>query len=111
VSTVYIRGEHLKLTFPVALAIPTGVASDSKLISGGDILSALEHAENLYSSGLETFTEHGTVQHLRGAAISLALIKTFHSFLGRTVSNVPTQVTQLLGTCGGICSRRVFIFW
>ena len=92
--------------FVTALSIPTGVVVNSRspVQPIGDTFAAFEHAEKIYLAGLESFKDHGTVQHLRGAAKSLALIKTFQSSLGRSTRNAPSFVAQLLGMCVSVLS-------
>ena len=95
----------------LALAVPMAISSASKLVipANSDIIGPLDYAEKLYMSGLELFTEQGTVQHLRGAMISLALIKIFQSFLGHSSSTVFVIATHLIGAYmrTNLCQRLI----
>jgi separase len=73
-------------THKVAFALPTQ-----------DVLNALEEAEKLFQANLSLTSRNGSVLKLRDAAISLALIKTFQTSLGRPGNSSSVVTAALLG--------------
>jgi hypothetical protein len=75
-------------------------------MSGGDvglspsstreIIKVLSSAEKYFSTSLELASDRGEVTHVRDAAISLSIIRTFQSSLGKNSKNGPTVVAALL---------------
>jgi separase len=62
-----------------------------------DVLNALEEAEKLFQANLSLTSRNGSVLKLRDAAISLALIKTFQTSLGRPGNGGSVVTAALLG--------------
>lgn len=62
-----------------------------------EVIEALRNAEEIYSTGLSTFFERGSIMHMRECAISLALIKGFQTALGTAGKTGPAVAARFLG--------------
>lgn len=65
--------------------------------SSRDVIEALNGAEEIYSTGLSTFYERGSITHMRDSAVSLALVKAFQAALGATGKEGPAVAARFLG--------------
>ena len=65
--------------------------------SSRDVVEALNGAEEIYSTGLDTFYERGSITHMRDSAVSLALVKAFQAALGATGREGPAMAARFLG--------------
>lgn len=90
-----VSPEHL-----AAIAIPMGMSSRNnaqRMLPIGDILSALDSAEKYFQCSIKLTEKAGDVVHLRGAAVSLALVKAFQTSLGKLDDFDAICAASLLG--------------
>lgn len=62
-----------------------------------DILGALNGAEKLFWADLALTSRRGAVAHVREASVSLAMIRSLQSSLGKASTNAPLLAARLLG--------------
>lgn len=87
-------------TLCTAIALPMGMTSDrvvSPAPSTQDILSNLDHAEELFWADLALTADRGNVPHVREAAVHLALIRALQTSLGNDGKHGPIVAAHLLG--------------
>lgn len=91
------------------IALPMGMTSDravSLTPSTQDILSTLDHAEQLFLADLALTVDRGNVPHVREATTNLALIKALQTSLGKGGKDGPIIAAHLLDTSSAITLRR-----
>ncbi|KAK0494593.1 cysteine peptidase C50 [Armillaria luteobubalina] len=91
------------------IALPLGTTgADMPTLSGTslEISRCLETAARLFGDNLKLTTHNGDVSHVREAAIKLALIRAFQTSLGKSGTDGPLLVANLLDASSAITLRR-----
>jgi separase len=84
----------------LAIALPMGMSTRNELALSPqilDILGTLDNAETLFWANLTLIARRGSVPDVRDAFISLALIRSFQTSLGKSSSSGPAMAVGLLG--------------
>ncbi|SJK98717.1 uncharacterized protein ARMOST_01986 [Armillaria ostoyae] len=91
------------------IALPLGTTgADMPTLSGTslEISRSLETAARLFGDNLKLTAHNGDVSHVREAAIKLALIRAFQTSLGKSGTDGPLLVANLLDASSAITLRR-----
>ncbi|KAG7448865.1 uncharacterized protein BT62DRAFT_946578 [Guyanagaster necrorhizus] len=91
------------------IALPLGTTgADMPTLSGTslEISRSLETAAQLFCDNLKLTAHNGDVSHVREAAIKLALIRAFQTSLGKSGTDGPLLVANLLDASSAITLRR-----
>ncbi|OBZ78082.1 hypothetical protein A0H81_02757 [Grifola frondosa] len=91
-----------------AMTIPMGMSGEdaSSSPASQEILGTLMAAEKLFWSDLSFIARRGHVSAVRDAAMSVALIRTLHTSLGRGDEETPILAAQILDAATAITLRR-----
>jgi separase len=76
-------------------------------VSVQDILGALDQAEQQFSEGLSLIAQRGSVLDVRESVITLAVIKSFQTSMGRKDDKVQRLVARLLGMSSQFARLRL----
>ncbi|KAK0220404.1 cysteine peptidase C50 [Armillaria fumosa] len=91
------------------IALPLGtMGADMPTLAGTplEISRSLETAARLFGDNLRLTAHNGDVSHVREAAIKLALIRAFQTSLGKSGTDAPLLVANLLDASSAITLRR-----
>ncbi|KZS96281.1 hypothetical protein SISNIDRAFT_438021 [Sistotremastrum niveocremeum HHB9708] len=91
------------------IAIPVGMTFEKSLTltpTARDVITRLGQAEKQFWAGLDAHGQSGPVWLVREAAVTLALISSFNSSLGRSSQELATITANLLDAGAAVTIRR-----
>ncbi|KAF5357177.1 hypothetical protein D9756_006793 [Leucocoprinus leucothites] len=90
------------------IAIPMGMHATQKLssVSGQDIVTALNQAEEQFWKSLELIAQRGNVLDVRESVVALAVIKSFQTSMGHKDDKIHVLVSRLLDASAALTLRR-----
>ncbi|KAH7890369.1 peptidase family C50-domain-containing protein [Phlebopus sp. FC_14] len=94
------------------IVLPLGRSGDEDLslaTASQEILRSLAEAEELFSGDLALTLRNGTVPHVRGAAVSLAVITALQASLGKACRDGPLVAARLLDASSAITLHREMV--